>query len=273
MNQPADPPNPHDPQAVFPWATRRTDPIEQARIDGGDIVETVAALAAEAAADPRTVLDVGSGRGLVTLRLARQYPQATLVAVDPSAAWLRVVDGRATKAGLAVRVHTTCADLDHLPLAADSIDLAVANRCLHHSPRPEAILTDLVRCLRPHGHLIVVTQSDDSYRDLDALLAASGLDPHATEHPSPFASFHTGNAADLLAGVGLSVHRRVEQRHTFRFTDPAHLAAYVATCPHYQLPPDLRWNPGRVEYELRKAVASAAVMAHATVTYLVAGCR
>ena len=50
------------------------------------------------------------------------------------------------------------ADATALPFAADSFDLAGTLRTLHHVPRPELVIAELVRVTRPGGTLLVVDQ-------------------------------------------------------------------------------------------------------------------
>ncbi len=45
------------------------------------------------------------------------------------------------------------------------------------------MIDEITRCLRPGGTAILATKSADSYRELDQLVAASGLDPAALSRP------------------------------------------------------------------------------------------
>jgi ubiquinone/menaquinone biosynthesis C-methylase UbiE len=214
------------------------------------------------------VVDIGCGRGSTTLRLARQHPTAAVVAVDQSPALLDIVRGGLTAQNR--RLHLVAADFHHLPIACTSADVAVAAFCLYHSPRPELAIAEIARCLRSGGHLIVTTKSADSYRNIDTLIAEGGLDPDAPRRPSLYQTFHTGNAEHLVTAAGLHVRHRVDQEHTFRFTDLAHLAEYAATSPKYRLPAELTSQPGRLASALRHRVPDGPATTTSTVTYLVA---
>jgi hypothetical protein len=139
--------------------------------------------------------------------------------------------------------------------------------------RPKQALAGIARCLAPGGCLILTTKSPDSYRELDATIAASGLDRHATDRPSLYHSFHSHNAPAILAAAGLVLHRRLDQRHIFQFGDADHLAEYVVTCPKYQLPPELTGDPAALAAALRTRLPDTAVTTTSTVTYLVAARR
>ncbi len=242
--------------------------MHRAKITGADATATIMALAAAAAPAPRVVIDIGCGRGTTTLCLARQYPAATIAAVDLSPALLTVARNRLCAENRSIRI--VVADFHHLPLPADDGDLAVAAFCLYHSRRPNWALAAIARCVRPGGQLVVTTKSADSYRAIDAVIAASRLDPDAARRPSLYRTFHTGNAEAVLRGAGLSVERRLDQEHTFRFDDLAHLAEYAVTCPKFRLPAAISGDAGRLAAELRRRLPDHAVTTTSTVTYLVA---
>jgi SAM-dependent methyltransferase len=92
------------------------------------------------------VLDVGCGRGGVIELLWREAGLA--VGVDPDRASLR--EHRAP-------IRRVCALGEALPLAADQFDLALALWVLEHAPRPETLLGEAHRALRPGGRLLFLT--------------------------------------------------------------------------------------------------------------------
>jgi SAM-dependent methyltransferase len=213
------------------------------------------------------MVDIGCGRGTTTLRLARWQPAAQLVALDQSPTLLAVAGARLREHGH--RVLLACADFHYLPLANASVDLAVAAFCLYHSSHPEQAVAEIGRCLTPGGRAILVTKSADSYRDIDHLLAGTGLDPDATGRPSLYRTFHSGNAEHATTAAGLTMTCRLDQRHVFRFTTFDHLATYAVTCPKYQLPPTLAADPSQLAAALRAHLPEQPVITSSTVTYLV----
>ncbi|WP_204013883.1 class I SAM-dependent methyltransferase [Virgisporangium aurantiacum] len=236
-------------------------------MSGANATDTIAALAADADPAPQMIIDVGCGRGTATVRLARQYPSAIILAVDQSPGLLTVVRDR-----LSAQHRSTAliaADFHHLPLPTASADLALAGFCLYHSPRPRHALAEIARCVRPGGWIIATTKSADSYHDIDALIATSGLDPGADQRPSLYQTFHTGNAEAVAAAAGLTVQRRVDQQHIFEFADLDHLAAYAITCPKYRLPANLT-DATSLAAELRRRAPDAGPTTASTVTYLIA---
>lgn len=166
-------------------------------------------------------------------------------------------------------VRRVCADYHRLPVPDGAIDLVVAAFCLYHSPRPADVIAELARCLTSGGTAVLATKSADSYRALDELVAAAGLDPDATTRPSLYATVHSGNLAALVAGA-LEVRGVLDEPHHFRFADLAHAAAYLATSPKYEMPASLRGQPEALATALRERLPDTPVAATSTVTYLVA---
>ncbi|PSK64842.1 Ubiquinone/menaquinone biosynthesis C-methyltransferase UbiE [Micromonospora sp. MH33] len=247
---------------------QRTSALHRAKITGADAAATIAALAAAAHPNPSRVADIGCGRGTTTIRLAHQYPAATIVAVDQSPALLAVTGNRLRAQRREVTL--VAADFHHLRGVLAHVDVAAAAFCLYHSRHPEKALAEIGACLAPGAHLIAATKSADSYINIDRVIAASGLDREAVSRPSLYEAFHTSNAEAALAAAGFILRRRVDQQHTFRFTDLAHLAEYAVTSPKYRLPSKLTADPAALAAALRARLSDEPITAASTVTYLVA---
>lgn len=93
-----------------------------------------------------TMLDVGSGTGVVAAAAAEHTAQGIVVGIDPSLAMLHCA-----------REHTTvplaAALVPGLPFAARRFDVVVANLVVSHVERYDAALADMARVLRPDGRL------------------------------------------------------------------------------------------------------------------------
>ncbi|MDE3191522.1 MAG: methyltransferase domain-containing protein [Acidobacteriota bacterium] len=131
----------------------RTADLVAARQD-----ERAAALAEEVRAfllprgDERAV-DVGTGAGALALALAPLVHE--VVGVDRVPELLAKARERAAGASNATFVE---GDAERLPFEDYSFDLAATLRTLHHVPRPEVVLAELVRVTRPGGRLLVIDQ-------------------------------------------------------------------------------------------------------------------
>ena len=96
-------------------------------------------------------LDVGTGAGALALALSPFVRD--VVGVDRSPELLALARERAAPNATFVE-----ANAEHLPFDAASFDLACTLRTLHHVPRPELVLAELVRVTRRGGRVLVVDQ-------------------------------------------------------------------------------------------------------------------
>lgn len=93
------------------------------------------------------VVDVGCGGGYMSELMARQG--ALVLGVDIAAGALAAASQRAREQGFALRLHQGSAD--NLPCADGSMDVAVCTDVLVHVPRPQAVIREIARVLRPGG--------------------------------------------------------------------------------------------------------------------------
>jgi ubiquinone/menaquinone biosynthesis C-methylase UbiE len=98
------------------------------------------------APDSASVLDVGTGTGVVATAAALHVHEGVIVGVDPSVPMLEL--GR-THAPLAA----VAANAPGLPFPNAAFDAVVANLVLSHFERYDVSLADMVRVLRPGGRL------------------------------------------------------------------------------------------------------------------------
>jgi ubiquinone/menaquinone biosynthesis C-methylase UbiE len=96
-------------------------------------------------------LDVGTGAGAFALALAPLVRE--VVGVDLVAEMLAEARKRAAE-----NADFAEADAEDLPYATGSFDLVCTARTLHHLPRPEVVLAEMTRVLRPGGTMLVVDQ-------------------------------------------------------------------------------------------------------------------
>lgn len=106
-------------------------------------------------ARPLDILDIGAGNGWLSYRLAQRGHLP--VAVD-------LLDNDADGLGAARHYCTSLgwlfprfqAEMDRLPFADAQFDLAIFDAALHYSEDYCTTLREVVRCLRPHGHLLII---------------------------------------------------------------------------------------------------------------------
>jgi ubiquinone/menaquinone biosynthesis C-methylase UbiE len=97
------------------------------------------------------VLDIGTGAGAFALALAPHVRE--VVGVDIVPELLAEARKRAP-----ANVELVEADATRLPFPSGSFDLVTTARTLHHVARPEVVVAEADRVLRPGGTLLVVDQ-------------------------------------------------------------------------------------------------------------------
>jgi SAM-dependent methyltransferase len=102
-----------------------------------------------------TVLDVGCGFGLESLRLARLVePGDKVTGIDKSAAFIEEAQARAKAAKLEIDFEV--GDADALPFADASFEAARAERVLVYLPDPKRALQEMQRVTRQDGMVTVI---------------------------------------------------------------------------------------------------------------------
>jgi 2-polyprenyl-3-methyl-5-hydroxy-6-metoxy-1,4-benzoquinol methylase len=100
-------------------------------------------------------LDVGCGAGRAAMTLARAFPRATVVGLDPDEESIRHAKAAADSAQMSDRVHFVAkktGDLD----PSETFDLITACDCLHDLADPVGTLREIRALLNPEGVLFVV---------------------------------------------------------------------------------------------------------------------
>ena len=149
----------------------RTDSYAPADMTGGIEGET-ARLEAQAAlsfdkelfllhalgiGDGISILEVGSGTGAVTTRLARAFPNSAITALEPDPALRAVAARRMADDTIPTdRIITVDGTCEETGLADDSIDLAFVRFVFQHLADPTAAGREVRRVLRPGGRIVVV---------------------------------------------------------------------------------------------------------------------
>jgi ubiquinone/menaquinone biosynthesis C-methylase UbiE len=97
------------------------------------------------------VLDVGAGTGALAFALAARVREVVALEQDAELAARARADAPAN-------VEVVTGDGEALAFESFSFDVAVCARVLHHTPRPEVMVAELVRVTRPGGTLVVADQ-------------------------------------------------------------------------------------------------------------------
>ncbi|WP_199043201.1 class I SAM-dependent methyltransferase [Glycomyces salinus] len=125
---------------------------------------------AASAPEGASVLDAGTGPGLLLGAIARARPDLRLSGID--LAEDMIDHARRNLADLEERPDLRAADVADLPFEGDRFDLVVSTFSAHHWDDPEAASSELARVLRAGGRLLVY---DFRWAPFGALTRRPGL--------------------------------------------------------------------------------------------------
>ena len=142
------------------------------------------------------VLDVAAGTGHAARQLAATA--RTVVALDATEAMLARGQAQAAAEGRD-NVLFMRGDAAALPFLDASFDAVVSRFAAHHFERPEAVVSEMVRCTRPGGHVALV----DLVADEDPSVAAEQNRLERLRDPSHTRMLAASEIEALLGEAGV----------------------------------------------------------------------
>ncbi|MDP2806306.1 MAG: methyltransferase domain-containing protein, partial [Gallionellaceae bacterium] len=118
---------------------------------------------------PARILDVGSGTGWGTRQLSERYASAEITALDIAIGMLQNARGTSSwwkKLFAGKRENFVCADVEALPLAANSIEMVWSNLALQWCNDLPATFVELYRVLQNEGLLMFSSFGVDTLQEL-----------------------------------------------------------------------------------------------------------
>lgn len=116
-----------------------------------------------------TVLDVGSGTGLVLLQAATLLPAGRAIGIDHSEAMLDHARAKASAQGLSGRVELRAMDAEALDFPSGAFDAIVSLFVLRHLPHPKVAVNEMFRVSKAGTRIVLAVGGRP------ALFSASGL--------------------------------------------------------------------------------------------------
>lgn len=115
-----------------------------------------------------TIADLGAGEGMISQLLAHRA--AYVWCIDNSPRMVEVGTELAEKNGLA-NLSYKLGDIEAVPLADNSVDLAILSQALHHAQHPQKAIDEAHRILKPGGQILVLDLKNHSFEKARELYA------------------------------------------------------------------------------------------------------
>lgn len=104
--------------------------------------------------NPRKVLDIGCGPGIVSAMIAETLPEAQIFCIDPSRSMVDIANRRFKKLKLEDRVYAKIGSSENINLDGN-FDVIFTSLSFHHWKNGVEDLTKLVKKLLPRGIFII----------------------------------------------------------------------------------------------------------------------
>ena len=151
----------------FSDAAAQYDDVAQLQRDIGESLfarmQGLSQLDSLAVADARW-LDIGSGTGYFSQRLAQAYPQLNVTGLDIAQGMLAFAKEKRPCDNLT----WLCGDAESLPLASNSVDLAFSSLAIQWCQQPHQLFAEIARVLKPSGVFVFATLGPQTLHELKA---------------------------------------------------------------------------------------------------------
>lgn len=158
------------------------------------------------------ILDVGSGTGFFTARLAQRYPQAKVIGLDLAEGMLHFARNTLPDA-----IQWLCGDAENLPLADHSVDVIFSSLAIQWCNNLSQLMAELQRVLKPGGRVHIATLGPATLHELKA--AWQTVDNYV--HVNRFQP--VGELTAALAQGGLQLEQLQAQERVLYFARVADL--------------------------------------------------
>jgi SAM-dependent methyltransferase len=155
-----------------------------------------------------TVLEVGGGSGVVLREIARRTGASRIVDVDISPYLLREAAALADQAGFTGRMEFREGSAEAIPLADDSVDVALSFTVLEEGDA-DRMLAELVRVTRPGGRVAVIVRAIDMPAWVSMSLGAEIL--AKVEHQRGMANGGAAGGMRRQNSLPPPAHRRIDR--------------------------------------------------------------
>jgi malonyl-CoA O-methyltransferase len=161
---------------------------------------------------PQTILDAGCGTGHGSFQLQKRFRSAHVFSLDLALGMLKqTYVQQSWLSKMFGQKRLVCADIEHLPIAENSMDVVWSNLALQWCNDLDQSFTEISRILKPNSLLIFSTFGPDTLKELRT---ASN---NGKTHVSRFIDMH--DIGDALTRNGFSAPVLDVERYTLTYDD------------------------------------------------------
>jgi ubiquinone/menaquinone biosynthesis C-methylase UbiE len=151
------------------------------------------------------VLDIGTGKGMAAIEMARRGVPVTSIDVSETELQTAFLNARAAEVDSSIRFYI--GDAKELPFEGDQFNLVTMINVLHHVDEVEGIFTEVSRVLAPGGRFLIADFTNDGFRILDRIHRSEG---HRHDRMN---AVEMDDVAGILQGFGLECRGRDARFH------------------------------------------------------------
>lgn len=118
-------------------------------------VEDILSFAKDQNRELGKILDLGTGTALIPIELCKNDLKCNVVAIDLAEHMLELGRENVENTNLKDRIKLQKVDAKGLPFADDEFDCVMTNSIIHHIPKPESCIEELVRVVAGSGVIFV----------------------------------------------------------------------------------------------------------------------
>ncbi len=118
------------------------------------------------------ILDIGTGKGMAAIEMARRGVAVTSIDVSESELQTAYLNARAAKVDSNILFHI--GDANRMPFEDGSFSLVTMINVLHHVGAVEGIFGEVSRVLAPGGRFLVADFTDDGFEILENIHRGEG---------------------------------------------------------------------------------------------------
>jgi malonyl-CoA O-methyltransferase len=161
---------------------------------------------------PHAILDAGCGTGHGSFGLQKRFKMAQVYSLDIAFGMLQKTKlQRPMLQKILHQQHLLCADIEHLPIASNSMGLVWSNLALQWCNDLDGAFTELARVLQPESLFVFSTFGPDTLKELRAATS------NGHTHVSRFIDMH--DIGDALIRAGFSTPVLDVEHYTLTYDD------------------------------------------------------